>query len=213
MPEQVLAAVAAAAPDPIEAQERVREFLTIPERLHLHDPRVSPVLRYIARFAGEGLRDPHWYEEQLVFLLERLFRAHEQAIGNVRPQSEPRAAVRAELLRRIARARDFILSNYDQKLTLTHMAEVAHLSRYHFARLFRDVQGVSPSEFLRRKRISVAIRLLRTTRLTVEGVAHRCGLADRSTLYRLCVEHRGQTPRRLRTDPGRRAAVEELTAP
>ena len=36
----------------------------------------------------------------------------------------------------------------DEDLTLHDMAEIAHLSSYHFARVFRQVTGIPPCEFL-----------------------------------------------------------------
>lgn len=176
------------------------------DQLVPHERSITPVLRYIAETAQSGFEDEAWYDEQLVFLLQRLGEALQRAHDSRKGLAIIRPAKREQLLRRIGRARDFILSNYDRPLTLPEMAEAAHLSRFHFARLFRQFAGVSPYTFLQRKRAAVALRLLRTTDLSLDEISQRCGLGHRSTVYRLCRQFRGENPRQLRA--GADAGVE-----
>ena len=81
--------------------------------------------------------------------------------------------------------------------TLDELAEVAGLSRYHFARRFRDEVGEPPWAYVRRKRAEQAQRLLEEGRPPAE-VAHEAGYADQSHLTRDLRERLGRTPGEIR---------------
>ena len=67
-----------------------------------------------------------------------------------------RPATRAELLRRVDRATDFLLSEYTQPFSLDAVAAAAHLSKYHLVRLFRAFTGLPPGQSLRSSEIKIA---------------------------------------------------------
>jgi AraC-like DNA-binding protein len=171
---------------------------TFTENVAPHDQLVTPVLRYIAAVAERGECEDTWYEEHYRFLLARMFEAEKRVEDRVTGLTFLRASHRAETYRRIARARDFILSSFTRELTLAEIASVAHMSVFHFSRVFRRVEGVSPYEMLQRKRAAHAARLLGSTDTTAEEVARLCGLNNRVALYRLCQRHLGANPRGLR---------------
>ena len=166
--------------------------------LQPHDRSITPVLMFIKRHCDMGVDDPLWYEEQLAFLLERLLMRHRQIVARAQAIPARRAATRREILRRIARATDYIHSCYERPLTLDDMAGAACLSRHHFLRLFKVVHGVTPHEMLQRKRTLVAARLLRESDLGVEDIVRRVGFDSRSTLFRALRRFHGVTPRQCR---------------
>lgn len=61
---------------------------------------------------------------------------------------------------RLCRARDFLKASYRDRVTLGDAARQACLSPFHFNRVFADVFGETPHEFLTRVRIEEAKRLL-----------------------------------------------------
>jgi AraC family transcriptional regulator len=95
-----------------------------------------------------------------------------------------KASTRVELDRRLGLAADFILSNYHRELSLQQMASAACLSTYHFMRLFRQVHGLTPLQFLYRKRIQVARRLQARSDLPMQEIAALVGFNSRATFYR-----------------------------
>jgi AraC family transcriptional regulator len=109
-----------------------------------------------------------------------------------------RGSTRREIYRRVGFAADYIHTNYAQSLDLGELARVACLSKYHFLRLFALVHGITPHAYLQRERTNVAVRLLRTTRLTVGEVAERVGFAERSTLLRRLRRCMGSTSVQIR---------------
>jgi AraC-like DNA-binding protein len=171
------------------------------ENLRPHDECVSPVLNFIRRQVALGADDPDWCEEQFSFLLGRLMRC-ERGAGRLAERIDSvRPATRRELLRRVGCATDFMHSNLQRRLSLSDIASAAHLSDFHFLRVFRQVHGVTPMMYLRTQRTRRALALLDSTQLGVSEVAQLVGLT-RLSLWRYVTSARGETPRRMRLRGG-----------
>jgi len=178
-----------------EADSRSVEFA---EHLRPHDRIVTPVLRYIAFHVDQGVDDDAWYEEQMSFLLERMLGSHRVTNQAMQSLAASRAGKRQELYRRLSWGRDFIHSNYQQQITIDDMARAACLSKYHFIRLFHALEGVTPYNYLQRKRVAVAQRLLSTTKLTHVEIAEQVGFDHRSTMFRHMRRLTGRSGRQWR---------------
>jgi len=72
------------------------------------------------------------------------------------------------------------------------------ISYSHFRRLFREVAGCAPNQFLIEARISYAEQMLENGVLSIAEVAHRCGFADEFYFSRLFKKHRMISPSALR---------------
>jgi AraC-like DNA-binding protein len=168
------------------------------EHLHTHDSVVSPVLRFLERHVNMGAMDSAWFEEQVVFLLERMFRTRAELARREAAVGAARKATRQEIVRRVALATDFIHSCYERPLALAHIGAAAAMSPHHLLRLFKLVNGCTPREYLQAKRTRVAARMIASTDLTLEEIAHRVGFEDRSTLGRQLRRTFGMNPRQLR---------------
>lgn len=182
--------------------QRTAEFA---EHLHLHDRSVSPVLRFIKAHVIHGLDDEAWYEEQLIFLLQRMQTHHRRVLDQVDRLQHVRAATRREIYRRVRLATDYLHTHYAQGVNLGALASVAFLSKYHFLRLFTLVHRITPFEYLQRKRAQVAARLLQSTQLTVGEIAACVGFTTRSALLRQLRRLTGLAPRQIRA---RNAAIQ-----
>lgn len=199
MPEEVIGALTTPDDRMLEDGEMsTGPILPFAPHLHTHDRSVTPVLLFIRRHCEMGLEDALWYEEQLAFLLERLLINHRHRLVRARQIPVRRASTRREILRRISLATDFIHTNYARPLMLSDMAGAAFLSRHHFLRLFKQIQEVTPHEYLQRKRTSVAARLLRSSHRQVDEVVKEVGFDSRSTLFRALRRFHGLTPRECR---------------
>ncbi|MBW8848769.1 MAG: helix-turn-helix transcriptional regulator [Burkholderiales bacterium] len=136
---------------------------------------------------GEVLADADdeaWLEERLQSLLWRMLAAEPGWRGRSQRLAALSRGQHAELLARIDRATDFMLSCHAEALTLDDIAAVARLSKYHFVRCFRALHGCTPMAWLARLRTQRALRLLRDAALTLDEVATRSGLGSRQTLFR-----------------------------
>lgn len=96
--------------------------------------------------------------------------------------------------RRLARVLDYIEDNVGSDLTLTSLAEVACLSRYHFARAFRDATGNPPHRFISTRRLEHAKRLLSGSSLSLAEVAFACCFSSQASFTRAFQRRVGMAP-------------------
>jgi len=93
----------------------------------------------------------------------------------------------------IARAIEFLTQNFQQQPSLLTVADEAHLSEYHFQRLFSDWAGVSPKKFLQYLTLEFAKERLRQGQ-TLAQTTDEAGLSGTSRLHDLFVTLEGITP-------------------
>lgn len=166
------------------------------EHLRARDKAIDAVLRYIAHHVRDGVEDAMWCEEQVRFLLSRLL-ANECALAGA-AGAGARTWRRHDVLLRLARVTDLIHCAYERPLTIDELGEAAHWSVFHLMREFKAVHGVTPHEYLQRRRTQAAAHLLRTTQLSVVEIAERAGFRDRSTMMRRLRRVHGSGARALR---------------
>ena len=103
------------------------------------------------------------------------------------------------LARHIVKAvEEFVMDNLDADLALSDLAAVAHLSEYHFARLFKATTGQTPHQFVIGKRVERAKHLITEGRLTLVQVAAEVGFASQSHLTLHFKRVVGSTPGQFR---------------
>jgi AraC-like DNA-binding protein len=104
-----------------------------------------------------------------------------------------------DVLVHLRRARDVADRDFAEPLDLEALAAEARLSKFHFLRLFRATYGITPVEYVSRRRIERAQDLLRSTNLTVTEVCHAVGfssLGSFSSRFRAVV---GESPSSFQT--------------
>jgi len=85
-----------------------------------------------------------------------------------------------------------------EALALQDMADLARLSPYYFTRVFRDVAGIPPVEYLAALRVQEAKRLLLTTTASVTDVCFEVGYTGLGTFTTRFARLVGVPPGRLR---------------
>jgi AraC family transcriptional regulator len=98
----------------------------------------------------------------------------------------------------VDRAVDCIWERYSDPLSLADMAESALLSRFHFARLFKEQVGVSPGQFLAAVRIYQAKRMLLTGSMSVAGISSAVGYGSLGSFTSHFTDSVGISPSRFR---------------
>jgi AraC-like DNA-binding protein len=101
-------------------------------------------------------------------------------------------------VRTVERVIDAMHERLDCTLTLDEMAEIALLSPFHFARLFRDIVGVPPGAFHAALRLAEAKRLLLTTQISVTDVCFAVGYRSLGSFTTRFTNLVGLPPGRLR---------------
>jgi AraC family transcriptional regulator len=96
----------------------------------------------------------------------------------------------------LRQTRDYIEANLGEKLGLADLAVNVRISPYYFCRMFKQSMGVSPHQFVIRRRIEKGQQLLKEHRLTITEVASSLGFSDQSHFARVFLGLVGTTPRR-----------------
>ena len=97
----------------------------------------------------------------------------------------------------IARVCKHIEANLDTKLSLSILSAQAGISPYHFQRIFKQVVGISPRQYVEARRLSKMKRSLRNGQ-TVEKALYGAGFSSRSRLYEKVPNQFGVNPGTLR---------------
>jgi AraC family transcriptional regulator of adaptative response/methylated-DNA-[protein]-cysteine methyltransferase len=95
---------------------------------------------------------------------------------------------------RIAQAIDYIKANFKAQPNLDEVAANAHLSPFHFQRIFSEWAGTSPKKFLQYISIEHAKKLLAENDATLFDAAYETGLSGTSRLHDLFINIEGMTP-------------------
>lgn len=77
-------------------------------------------------------------------------------------------------------AKRFISDNFDKKITLSDIASHSGLSSSHLHKVFKELYGISPNDFLIMKRIAFAKSLLLNNLISIDEVAVKCGFSSRA---------------------------------
>ena len=98
----------------------------------------------------------------------------------------------------VERAIECIWERYSEPLSLTEIAESALLSRFYFARLFRDTTGITPGRFLAAIRIHHAKRLLLSTSMNITEISFAVGYNSLGSFTKYFTTSVGVSPGRFR---------------
>ncbi len=98
-------------------------------------------------------------------------------------------------LLRIAEVIDFMESHGEHDLYIEQLAAMAHMSRRHFLRVFREATGQTPMAYLISLRITRGAELLRQGQLNITETAFRVGFQDSNYFSRQFRRVFGMSPR------------------
>ena len=188
---QRVAVEAGADPDKIE----VVPFFSAP------DPHVERIgLSLLSEMETGGLGGELFAESLANVLALHLLRHHSSLGAGSGRKAEHEGGFSK---RALGRATDYINDNLSQKLTLTEIAGAAHLSPYYLARLFKAAIGLSPHQYVIRRRVERAKTLLVGTDLPIVDVAGAVGFANQSHLAFHLRRLLGVSPKALRQNSRR----------
>ncbi len=98
-----------------------------------------------------------------------------------------------EVFIQLISAKDFIDKNWNKSLDLNSIAHEAHMSKFHFARLFKDVIGLSPYQYLISVKMTKALAFLKENQ-TVQSVSEILNYPDISSFSKAFSKHYGIPP-------------------
>ena len=99
---------------------------------------------------------------------------------------------------RLKQAIDYIECHLERDVCLEGIAESAHLSQYHFARLFRAKFGHSAMAYVRRRQLANAVRRFSNADASILDVALDSGFGSHEAFTRAFRREYGISPRTFR---------------
>lgn len=95
-------------------------------------------------------------------------------------------------------AKDHMEAHFTEPLPMSDVAQKAGCSRAHLFLLFKRETGMSPNDWLQRRRIKAATDLLRSTDHKLESIAAACGFSSAQYFCQVFRKYTGKTPGELR---------------
>ena len=89
---------------------------------------------------------------------------------------------------------DYIDENFHKDFALTILAKQAGISPQHLCRVFKETLNMRPLEYLTRRRLQEAKRLLQRTELPIAEIALQSGFPDAGYFSTVFKKHEGITP-------------------
>jgi AraC-like DNA-binding protein len=99
---------------------------------------------------------------------------------------------------KISKVLNYIHQHLDEPLTNEVLAASVNMAPNSFARLFKLQSGQTPQDFIRKKRLENASRLLYHSEQSIEQISAECGFNDRYYFTRVFSREMGVSPARYR---------------
>lgn len=99
---------------------------------------------------------------------------------------------------RIAKVLDYVNQNVAKSITIEELADKACLTKSYLIRVFRQNLGITPLQYVIRKKIQYSQTLLLESDMTIQQVATTIGIPDVSYFIRLFKKNLGFTPQEYR---------------
>jgi len=94
----------------------------------------------------------------------------------------------------------FIEENLTNEIDFKEVARLAHCSEYHFKRMFSFLAGISLSEYIRRRRLTLAAFELKNSNMKVIDIAIKYGYSSPDSFARAFQHLHGITPSEARSN-------------
>jgi len=163
-----------------------REFVC---RHNLDDPQLQGLIRLLLAEARAGNPNGKLFVESLTTALAVHFATHYSVERTAAPLY--RSGLSSRQFQRVS---DYIEAHLAEEISLDALAKEAGLSKYHFIRLFKQSTGLTPHQYLVRRRLHSARNLLKRQEFSLIEIANQSGFSDQSHFTRLFKQRYGVTP-------------------
>jgi len=170
------------------------------------DPRtiVLPELTFAQDLGLEALfrhnmASANWHNNDMQLAMEQvtdtILISMLQSVGNKQIKSPLKGGLSPKICLHVC---DYIQANYQRKIYLSELADLAQLSEFHFCRMFKESLAQTPQEYLTNVRIEHVKHALNYTQLTLTDIALKVGFSNQSHMGRYFKKLIGVSPREFR---------------
>jgi AraC family transcriptional regulator len=169
------------------------------QTLYTLDFPPDPLIRRMFARLKDNTASDAWLEDQFLAVAASLSELHREASKHAELIPAKKFSTRMELYRRLLRGKDYMDSFFGANVHLEGVAAKACLSPYHFHRLFREVFRETPNQYLQRKRLDYASRMLERDEQSVTEICLEVGFESISSFSGLFRRSFGCSPREYRS--------------
>lgn len=127
-------------------------------------------------------------------LCEKIIKDQIPVFRQLRQIPSVKQVTKRDLFRRAARGKEFIDHSFSAAITIEQVAKEAYMSEYHFFRVFKVLYGQSPYQYILKKRLEFARKILKNRNLPLAVVALECGFQDAYYFSKAFKKHFGFSP-------------------
>jgi len=99
---------------------------------------------------------------------------------------------------KVKKALDYINKNIHNKITLDQLSAYVNVSKNHLLKIFSDTVGMTPNEYITKKRLDMAKEMLMMTDSSITQIATSCGFDNTTYFSYLFKKHTNLSPRSYR---------------
>ncbi|MEO0469760.1 MAG: AraC family transcriptional regulator [Bacteroidota bacterium] len=158
---------------------------------------VNDPLALFLQDLSDELSRPHANDQQRELGLQiakKILASQQNIFEQINKLTSAKRSTKKELYRRLCLAQEYIHEHLHTALDLDTLAQVACLSKFHFIRLFKEVFGSTPRQYLIALRLDRASKLLVSSKKSFHEICLEVGLKDSSSFGRLFKKNFGATP-------------------
>lgn len=153
------------------------------------DPKIPEMLGEVAPREVRGPEAGLLYSGIANLVMARLLKMEKSLYGGVGEQD------RLSIMETVSH----IENNLDGAIRQKDLLEIANMGSTKFKRTFKQVTGVTVTEFVSSERIELAKRLLASQDMSIDEIAHRCGYERATSFSALFSKSVGVSPRTWRS--------------
>ena len=161
-------------------------------KMHIDGGFSQTVRELILKIESESHAKKPEYETllkvHLMNILVEMIRAYDGELADLD------APYTSHTLRYMEKVLSHIDKHFDTDLSLDELSDIAHMSKTYFCRQFKELNGISPWDYITIKRIEQAISYIETTNLTKLEIAAKCGYNNTSNFYHAFKKVTGKNP-------------------
>ncbi len=143
-------------------------------------------IMHLKSHADKGLTDQFMISQYLQHMLLNYCNIYNEQLYSKTSKlnDNTKNGVRMDIIKRIAMAKDFIISNHEKNIRLEDISSVACLSVSHLIRIFRLIYNKSPYQYLIQVRLERAKYHLRNSGSSIQEIVNLVGFENPSSFIR-----------------------------
>ena len=161
-----------------------------------NDPQIYHTMNALLSEAAAGNPNGKLYVETLATALSIHYMNHYSLKPSIKYPIDS-AHIKSDDRKRIHRVIDYVEAFLAEDISLADLALVAGRSKFHFSRLFKTAIGLTPHQYLMKRRVERAAEAMKARTESLADIALSYGFSDQTHFTRNFKKFKGVTPKQF----------------